>query len=132
MSIKNELERLQKRFLWGESSSVRKTHWVDWKEVCSYTEHGGLGFVQISLKNRALLNKWIWRYGTEPRALWRAVIDSKYGGSWNDLLPFTRNHKRFSGLWRNITRPLFSHNVWSNDIVADLDFSLGDGGKINF
>ena len=44
-------------------------------------ENGGLGIGDISIKNKALLNKWVWRYGEEPNALWRAIIDSKYGGT---------------------------------------------------
>ena len=47
-------------------------------------------------------------------------------------MPSTRHHKRFSSLWRNITKPLCPHNVWSNDVAAGLGFSLGDGGKIRF
>ena len=130
--VKNELDRIQRRFLWGGSSSSRKIHWVGWKEVCSFTEYGGLVLVQISLKNRALLNKWIWWYGMESRSLWRAVIECKYGGGRNDLLPPTRNHKRFSSLWRNITSPLLPHNCWYKDVVDGLRFSLENDVKSVF
>lgn len=38
----------------------------------------GLGGLQ--LKNWALLAKWWWRFGEEKGALWKKVIESKYGG----------------------------------------------------
>ena len=31
------------------------------------------------LFNQALLGKWLWRYALEREALWRRVIDNKYG-----------------------------------------------------
>ena len=49
--------------------------------MCTNSEYGGLGLVDISLKNRTLLNKWIWRYGEELGVLWRSIIDDKYGES---------------------------------------------------
>ena len=33
ISIKDELDGIQLRFLWGGLSSTRKVHWVDWKSV---------------------------------------------------------------------------------------------------
>jgi hypothetical protein len=32
--------------------------------------------------NRALLDKWPWRYVHERKAWWRAAVDSKFGSSW--------------------------------------------------
>ena len=100
--------------------------------MCTNSKYGGLGLVDISLKNRVLLNKWIWRYGEELGVLWRSVIDDKYGRERNDLMPYTGNYKRFSRVWRNITKPLFSHNSISATVAAGFGFSLGDGSKICF
>ena len=68
-TVKEELDKIQRRFLWGGSSMSRKLHWVDWKSVCNLKEFGGLGIMDIGLKNRTLLNKWIWRFGEEPEAM---------------------------------------------------------------
>ena len=32
--------------------------------------------------NSTLLGKWLWRYGLETDALWRRVIEAKYGIFW--------------------------------------------------
>ena len=40
--------------------------------------HGGLGIRNLRIFNQALLENWLWRYGTERVHLWRRVIKAKY------------------------------------------------------
>ena len=47
----------------------------------------------------------------ESGALWWSVIEGKYGREFNELMPYIRNHRQFSSVWRNITKPLGSHNM---------------------
>ena len=114
------------------SSSTRKLHLVNWKTVCTYKEFGGLRIVDLRLKNRALLNKWIWRFRKEQDALRRSVITTKYRGNPNDLIPPYGITRRFSNMWRNITRPLSLSNDFFPFMSSGLGFSLGDGSNINF
>ena len=100
--------------------------------MCNLKEFGGLGIVDFRLKNRALLNKWIWRYGEEPNAMWRLIIASKYGGDHYGLIPFIGNQRRFSRIWENITKPLCSHDNLSNASFSGIGYSLGDGSRIRF
>ena len=37
-------------------------------------EFSGLGLMDLGLKNKTLLNEWIWIFGEELEALWRSVI----------------------------------------------------------
>lgn len=56
---------------------------MKWNEVVKPKGAGGLGLGDLRLKNLALLEKWLWRFGKEKEALWRRVIVSKYGeGEW--------------------------------------------------
>lgn len=57
-SIINQLERLQRNFLWGTTGSTRQIPWVWWNEVCHPVESGGLGLKNVKGINKALLNKW--------------------------------------------------------------------------
>lgn len=54
--------------------------------------------------NKALLGKWLWRFGMEQDALWRRVIDEKYGsmgGGWHT--PLARGSYWVS-LWKYISK----------------------------
>ncbi|XP_077241786.1 uncharacterized protein LOC143882203 [Tasmannia lanceolata] len=54
--------------------------------------------------NRALLGKWLWRFGMEQSSLWVKVIGSKYGflnGNWCSDDSYS---KKCGTVWRNILR----------------------------
>ena len=80
--IKAKLDRIQKRFFWGGIGTTKKIHWVDWNSMCNLKVNGGLGIMDIGIKNRVLLNKWVWRYSDEPSAMWRKIIASNIEGSF--------------------------------------------------
>lgn len=42
-------------------------------------ETGGLALGGISVKNIALLGKWLWRYSSVHQSHWAAIIRSKFG-----------------------------------------------------
>ena len=39
----------------------------------------GLGIRKITTFNKALLGKWLWRFGVEETHLWRRVVALKFG-----------------------------------------------------
>lgn len=65
-----------------------KINWVSWKSICRPVEHGGLGIYSIPETNRALLSKWLWKFGLEDQALWRRVVAAKYGVGRNGWSSF--------------------------------------------
>jgi hypothetical protein len=59
---------------------------VNWSNVCTLKDSGGLGVRNMLQLNRALLGKWLRRFAIERDALWRKVVDIKYGsmrGGWS-------------------------------------------------
>ncbi|KAA0054941.1 LINE-1 retrotransposable element ORF2 protein [Cucumis melo var. makuwa] len=65
----------------------RKLNPVSWKISTFPKEKCGLGITPIEDTNFALLNKWLWRYHSELKALWRTFIDAKYTkSSLGDIL----------------------------------------------
>ena len=56
-----------------------KDHFIRWDVINRPKELGGLGFGKTSLRNIALLGKWIWRFPREKSGLWHKVIASIYG-----------------------------------------------------
>ena len=74
----NKIERLQRDFLCRDS----KTHLVGWDKVCALLENCGLGVRKLTSFNKALLGKWLWRFGIEETRLWRRVVALKFGEEW--------------------------------------------------
>jgi hypothetical protein len=85
ISVANKLEKLQRDFLWGGMGNNLKHHLVGWDKVCVPKVKGGLGVRSLVLFNKALLGKWLWRFGLEENNLWRRVLVEKFGvelGGW--------------------------------------------------
>ncbi|RVW92839.1 LINE-1 retrotransposable element ORF2 protein [Vitis vinifera] len=82
-SVAVRIERLQRDFLWSGVGEGKRDHLVSWDVVCKSKMKGGLGLGRISLRNSALLGKWLWRYPREGLTLWHQVILSIYGSHSN-------------------------------------------------
>ena len=80
--VANHIEKVQWNFLWGGLGDEPKFHLVRWTTVCTPPLSGVLGIRKVRLFNDALLGKWLWRFGIEKDALWRRVIEVKYGYEW--------------------------------------------------
>jgi len=71
------------------------------------------------------LGKWFWCYVHEREALWRVVVDSKYGSAWDGWC-FNEVFGSYGvGLWKNIRR------VGRSSLVITR-FEVGDGSRIRF
>ena len=63
------MEKIRRDFLRSGYGEGKRDHLVIWELVCRPKEFGGLGFREISLRNQALLGKWLWRYPKESSTL---------------------------------------------------------------
>jgi hypothetical protein len=79
VSVAKCIEKLQHQFLWGGISEEFKFHLVNLMKVCTPIKEGGLGIRNLIVFNRALLGKWLWRYGVERDAWWRVAVEARYG-----------------------------------------------------
>ncbi|KAK3229324.1 hypothetical protein Dsin_001205 [Dipteronia sinensis] len=79
-----------RNFFWGGGSEKKKIHPIKWEVLSKSKEKGGVGIGSILVKNKGLLAKWAWRFGSEEVSLWKRVIGTKYGVS-NDLLRWDWN-----------------------------------------
>ena len=80
------LERIQKEFLWGGDNLEKKPNLVNRKTVCTEKKKGSLRVRILSLFNKALFCKWSWQFANEIHALWRLVVNRKFGeveGGWS-------------------------------------------------
>jgi hypothetical protein len=131
--VAERIEKLQHNFLWGGLGDGFKHHLVGWNTMCRPLAHGGLAVRNVVVINRALLGKWMWRFGIEETHLQRRVIVAKYGlegGGWILKKP---KGPHGCGLWKGIMsgwdfffqhvkmvagrgdRTLFWHNLWCGE-----------------
>ena len=90
--VAHRIEKIYQNFLWGGKEFGTNMHLFYWDTICSPITHVGLGVRKLLVFNKALLEKWLWRW----------AIASKYGtlaGGW-----ITRNTRgaHGCGLWRSI------------------------------
>uniref|UniRef100_A0A2N9JAL9 Reverse transcriptase domain-containing protein n=1 Tax=Fagus sylvatica TaxID=28930 RepID=A0A2N9JAL9_FAGSY len=125
VKVASRIDKIQRDFLWGGMGEGKKFHLVNWAQVCQPVHLGGLGIRNLRIFNKALLGKWLWRFGNEREALWRLVIVAKYGdqhGGWSSGEVLGPNGV---SLWKNIRKnwTTFSHF---------LNFEIGDGATVRF
>ena len=96
--VANRIEKLQRDFLWSDS----KTHLVGWDKVCAPIANSGLGIRKLTTFNKALLGKWLCRFGKEENWLWRKVVASKFGEEWGGWTSKFCRGVYGCGLWRGI------------------------------
>ncbi|XVF41627.1 hypothetical protein PTKIN_Ptkin01aG0294700 [Pterospermum kingtungense] len=81
---------------------------------------GALGIMDLLLKNRGLVNKWIWHFGEDYEALRKKLILEKYGGEVDALLPHMGAYKKFFPLWRKVTKPLIVSDEYLDTMLLQV------------
>jgi hypothetical protein len=125
ISVVRRIEKLQKDFLWGGMRDEVKHHLVGWDKVCAPKEVGGLRVRSLVSTNKALLGKWLWRFGVEVHHLWPRVLVAKFGsnlGGWRTK-PIRGPHG--CGLWKGIM------SGWE-DYFQHVEFVVGQGTRVSF
>ncbi|KAL4301914.1 hypothetical protein GQ457_10G019110 [Hibiscus cannabinus] len=131
-SVANRLNMLMSNFMWGGNSDKSRIHWVRWDHLCKPASLGGLGIANLDLLNRALIGKWVWRYGNESPSLWRRVIASKTSRSESTLLPVPGCGRNTSWIWKGILKKACCEDSFGLCFRANLSVQVGDGKHILF
>ena len=98
---------------------------MNWNTICSSKEKGRLGVRDLSLVNKALLGKWIWRFTVEDNSFWKDVISIKYlveEGGW-----YTKTTRGNFGLG-----PLKDISKEIGLMKLNFVFAIGDGSRVRF
>jgi hypothetical protein len=95
-----EIQKLQRRFIWGHTDDSRKYHAVSWNIITKPKCIGGLGMRRLDTMNQACLAKLGWKLYIGADELWCDVLRGKYD---------CRNFKGVSrasasSLWKNIVK----------------------------
>ena len=95
----DNLDRLNRNFLWGFSEPKRRMHWVVWEKITQPLDKGGLGLQTAKGRNLAYLSKLNWRFHAEKDSFWARVLRKKYmtqrrmSSSKENSLPSSRTWK---------------------------------------
>jgi hypothetical protein len=74
----DNLDALNRNFLWGSTVDKRKLHLVNWKKVTQPKRFGGLGLHSAKVRNTVSMAKLVWRASKDENGLWATVIRNKY------------------------------------------------------
>ncbi|KAE8655416.1 hypothetical protein F3Y22_tig00117027pilonHSYRG00012 [Hibiscus syriacus] len=127
-SIADMINKCISSFLWNVKAD-RGIHWIKWDMVCGPKSHGGLGFFDVKVRNRALLNKWIWRFSEDTESLWKKIIVAKYNYDPLAILPKGISARSSNGLWKEIVCSVISNE---EDFLLDVRCVMGNGVRIDF
>ena len=78
MHVCENIDKVNRDFLWGSTEDRRKLHLVGWGKIVKLKEEGGLGLQAARAKNIALLKKLNWRLYQEKETLWARFLLIKY------------------------------------------------------
>ncbi|KAF5460976.1 hypothetical protein F2P56_020808 [Juglans regia] len=109
--VAHRLEKTFRDFLWGSLEDEKKFHLIKWENVCTPLSNGGLGLCNLRTFNKALLGKWLWRYHRERGALWREIVDVKYGSMQGGWFAVGRG-----------TQVSFWHDTWCGEVALKIAF----------
>ncbi|XVF08796.1 hypothetical protein REPUB_Repub07fG0034100 [Reevesia pubescens] len=73
-----EMDKLIKSFLWGGTKEERKMHLLNWEQISSPKEEGGLGVRNTRKTNLAYLAKLGWHLLINKDCLWVEIMEKKY------------------------------------------------------
>jgi hypothetical protein len=123
-SLCDEIEKIQRSFLWWDTDQSCRPHLVGWYVYCFPKKDGGLGIKRPNHMNDAFLMKMLWNLITKLDDLWCNVLYSKCGR--NNSLRVTINSQPYdSPLWKSLT------SIWEQ-FQKNIVWKLGDSNNINF
>ncbi|KAF7842178.1 ribonuclease H [Senna tora] len=120
----NQIETLERDFLWGSSSEKRKLHQVKWDTVCLPRDLGGLGIKSLHSMNKAFLFKLAWNLFNNKNSLWVKVLSLKYKFDPH-LCNYPICKSNDSRLWKEIV------DIWP-EFYQYVSWTIGNGNLINF
>ena len=77
-SIFDQIDKLNRNFLWGDRDEKKKIHLINQNKVCTLKSNGGLGLRNNIDNNYSLLGKLCWELkGKNNKSLWVEFMRSK-------------------------------------------------------
>ncbi|GKB64852.1 RNA-directed DNA polymerase, eukaryota [Tanacetum coccineum] len=129
IGVLNRLETICSKFFRGVDADSRKLSWFSWDKVIASKEVGGLGMYSFYAMNCSLLFKWIWRFKTNPGALWALIIKAIHGNC-NNLSSNIQVGN--SSPWLDCIQSMKQLHSKGIDLLSCISKKVGNGNKTSF
>jgi hypothetical protein len=117
----SEINSMMAKIFWGHKDRDNRIHWKSWTKLCFSKSQGGMGFRDLSVFNKALLAKQVWRLWKIPDSLTARIMKAKYFPDCSVLDASLGKKPSFA--WRSIQS--------SSDLVKEgLVWRVGNGKNI--
>lgn len=123
ISVCDEVEKANRRFIWGDTNSHKKVHLVAWDKIC-INKKGGLGLRHVKDQNAAFMTKLGWGLIKQKDALWTQVLRHKYKCG-TGIMPVVKAGADASRLWKSIAKN------WSHVEEGSI-WRVGKGHDVKF
>ncbi|KAK1258442.1 hypothetical protein QJS04_geneDACA006646 [Acorus gramineus] len=126
IGVLHRIDRIRRRFFWQGGETDRKApHMVDWESVCKPKREGGLGVLNLSCMNKALITRWVWRWLSRTASIWTHLLRDRYGGAGTGDHRWPSLNMRAS----QICKGLFADRT---EVVNAFVWKVGDGRSVHF
>lgn len=123
-----KINKLQRQFLWSGETGKSYSALVAWDKVALPKQLGGLNCGNLLHRNISLLFKWIRRFLNEPDALWRNVIQAKYGYV-PSLIPHMLTATPRGGPWHSICAGIINFPATREMMKSHIKRIAGNGAN---
>jgi hypothetical protein len=121
-SCLDDIQKIQRNFIWGEYDNVRKYHAINWNLVTLPKWMGGLGIRKLEVMNQACLLKLGWKLNYGASDFWCQVVKGKYGvNSFGNDIAIKPSD---SSLWKALLR-LKDH------LINNTNWCIRNGGTVD-
>ncbi|GMI95295.1 hypothetical protein HRI_003198800 [Hibiscus trionum] len=92
----------------------------------------GLGIPDLKIMNRALLGKWIWKFGVERDTWWKKIVCSRYNKEKEALTISNLNNHSASWIWRGVVSNFTKEDDVGGCLQSHMQFKIGRGMQSHF
>lgn len=108
--IHNQIDTINRNFLWGHSEGSRKIHFVGWNKITKSKSNWGSCIKKSSNMNVAFMEKLIWELHTSNHKLWVTLFSHRYNYPSHHFCP--NSSFCYKGIFKDMD--IYSSNVSFN------------------